>query len=540
MKKVFIPLLLAVAAVSCTDIVPTTYDKGVSLSTPSVSFIGDGESKVIKITSSSPWQLNLEDCDWVSASKTEGEATEKIILTAQKNPSNTDAREVQVTVTSGEHTQYLTLSQDRFSMWVTVDRNGETYTCDNLKASESVTLQVRSNTEWEVSAPDWITVSQKTGEGNATVTLEMDNSNVTDEFRSGTVRFFCEEAEQTFTVEQVCSYANTFVVKTTGTYSIPAAKPDGTPLEGAASADWLCMSKEGVISNISYADGRINFTLDNTGGYAVIVLLNGASEVIWSYTIWATEHLEDVKIGTDIWMDRNIGAWTNNLPADNFGGLSDYSAYGCYYQWGRKDPFPGPNQSAIDKWSSGGKPAEDKWFSTATIAYVFNYEFDAEGFRSLDEPDIETAKVEDNIRYPWRFTHKEYSMGDDVVKELWSDSRKTIYDPCPAGYKVPSITQTNNMITVLNGWTKTQPFSNSYSRVYSSDGVQFSIPSTAERRWGQLYQPGRMAGYWTSTFSKTAYAYANYDFNKKTVDGDTPKEDKHNRGYAVRCVKVQP
>ena len=85
MKKVFIPLfLLAAAAVSCTEVEPTTYDKGVSLNTTSVSFIGDGEAKVVKITSSSPWQLNLDGCDWISASKTEGEATEKIILTGDR------------------------------------------------------------------------------------------------------------------------------------------------------------------------------------------------------------------------------------------------------------------------------------------------------------------------------------------------------------------------------------------------------------------------------------------------------------------------
>ena len=537
MKKVFIPLfLLAAAAVSCTEVEPTTYDKGVSLSTASISFIGDGEAKVVKITSSSPWQLNLDGCDWISASKTEGEATEKIILTAQKNPSTTEAREVQVTVTSGEHTQFLTLSQSRFQMWVTLDRNGETYTCDNLKATETIQLQVTSNTSWTISAPDWVELSQDSGEKNATVTLTVDNSNVTEQFRSGTVRVACTEAEQTFTIEQVCSYANTYAIKSTGTYTIPAARPDGTPLDGAASADWLYMSKDGLISNISYADGRISFSLDSMGGYAVIVLLNGSGEVIWSYTVWATEELEDVQIGADIWMDRNIGAWTNNLPTDNFGGLSDYSAYGCYYQWGRKDPFPGPNQTAIEKPS---RYREDTWFSTGTINYAFNTKFDPEGFRSLDSPDITIAKVEDNIRFPWRFTHKGYDPDDPAVQELWSDSKKTIYDPCPAGYKVPSINQTNNMITVLNGWTKEQPFSNSFSRVYSSNGVEFSIPSTAYRLWGRLHSSGRMAGYWTSTFSKTAYAYSNYDFNKTTVDGDKLCEDRHNRGYAVRCVKIQ-
>ena len=78
MKKYFIPLLVAASsAVACTEIEPTSYDKGLTLSSMNISFIGDGESQVIKITTTAPWELDLGDCDWLSASKTSGEATER-------------------------------------------------------------------------------------------------------------------------------------------------------------------------------------------------------------------------------------------------------------------------------------------------------------------------------------------------------------------------------------------------------------------------------------------------------------------------------
>lgn len=522
--------------ISCTEIAPSTYDKGVTLNLQDLSFIGDGESKVVKITSNSPWRIDMEDCDWIKLSKTSGEATEKIIITASKNPSTTDSRTAKIDVISGTHAQTIDVTQERFMMWLTLDRNGETYTANNLTQEESITLQLKSNAEWVADAPEWINLSQYSGEGNADITVTIDNRDIKEDFRYSTITFRCGEVNQTFNIYQVCSYANTYIVKEPGSYQIPAARPDGTVFENAVTADWLYESKNGMVSNVSYSSGQINFNVDATGGYFVIVLKD-ASEIIWSYTIWCTEELYDIQIGADLWMDRNIGAWSNNLPTENFGGKSDESAYGCYYQWGRKDAFPGPRNSAIDKPDSN---RETEPFSTATIEYNFNTSI-APGFG----PD-ETAPttVSYNTAHPWLFSHKEYSKDDPLLRTLWSDSDKSIYDPCPAGYKVPSAQQTEDMINTLGGWTKTQPFSNSYSRVYTSGNVSFSIPSTAYRIWSNLKATGRMAGYWTSTFSEKdgsgktdpRFAYRNYDF---AMPLSGPSVDVTNRAYAIRCVKIK-
>ena len=547
MKKYFIPLLVAASsAVACTEIEPTSYDKGLTLSSMNISFIGDGESQVIKITTTAPWELDLGDCDWLSASKTSGEATEKVILTAEKNPSSMNSRTVTVSCSSGGRTQSIEVNQERFMSWVSLDRNGETYQCDNLKPEETIELNVSSNFSWTVTTPEWVKAEPAQGEGNTTVTLTVDNSNVTSDHRRGTVVFSTgeEESDQTFTLEQVCSYANTYIVKSAGTYSIPAGQPDGTPLTNAASADWLyyvnCQP-----TGISYADGRITFTLDKTGGYAVIVLKNASNEVIWSYTIWATEAVNDVKIGNDIWMDRNIGAWTDNLPVDNFGGLSDESAYGCYYQWGRKDPMPGPKNEAIAKSKTEKRETQNgNYYNlTATIDYTFNTSIDPDGFQKTENNPITVDYI---TSHPWLFFHRYYYTNTSEeapqwVQELWSDSRKTIYDPCPAGYKVPSKDQTNNMINTLESeWRNgdVEPFSNSYSRVYtSSSGTQFSVPCTSYREWGHLTYSGRSAGYWTCTYDSTCYSFCNEDFNKNGTAPDTHKL--HNRSFAVRCVKIQ-
>lgn len=530
--------IISAVWVSCTEIVPVTYDKGITLDTQSIDFVGDGDSRVVKITSNSAWSLNMGGCTWITPSKLSGEATEKIILTCEKNPSTTDSRTASIDFISGTSIQTIEITQERFMSWITVDLNGQTYYADNLKPSETIELQIKSNTSWTAEADEGIILSQNSGEGNATVTVTVDNSNITVDRRRSSVTFSCEENSQTFYVEQVCTYANTYIIKEPGSYSIPAAKPDGTAFADAASATWMYESKNGIISNVKYNSGKIDFDIASIGGYAVVVLQNSTGEVIWCYTLWCTEEVNDITVGADVYMDRNIGAWTTNLPISDFGNASDESAYGCYYQWGRKEAFPGPCNAGILKTDAN---RESDPFSTGTIAYRFNTGL-ASGF-GPDETSPTT--VSHNTANPWGFSHKQFDPNDPELRTLWADAYKTVYDPCPAGYKVPSAQQTEDMINTLAGWTKTEPFSsvNSYSRVYSSGSVQFSIPSTGYRMWSLMKSSGRMAAYWTSTFSEKdgsgksdpRYAYRNYDF-KLPLDGQSV--DVTNRAYGVRCVKI--
>ena len=67
-------------------------------------------------------------------------------------------------------------------------------------------------------------------------------------------------------------------------------------------------------------------------------------ELIWSWHIWATDYDPDAEGGTVDFngytlMNRNLGALAN----DNSTTDKILASYGLYYQWGRKDPFIGPN-----------------------------------------------------------------------------------------------------------------------------------------------------------------------------------------------------
>jgi hypothetical protein len=94
-----------------------------------------------------------------------------------------------------------------------------------------------------------------------------------------------------------------------------------------------------------------------------------------------------------------------NMMSRNLGALEDASAsagadsYGLLYQWGRKDPFPCESPS-------------DKKSGTMSLA--------------------------ESIANPTTFAVNSGTWMSSVDKSVWGDkATKTIYDPCPPGYKVP-------------------------------------------------------------------------------------------------------
>ncbi len=107
-------------------------------------------------------------------------------------------------------------------------------------------------------------------------------------------------------------------------------------------------------------------------------------------------------------MDRNLGA-TSATPGD-------VGALGLLYQWGRKDPFLGASSistNVLAKSTGIWPSAVSSSTSVGTVDYV------------TANP---TTFVMSSSPYDWH-----YSSRDNT---LWQ-SEKSIYDPCPAGWRVP-------------------------------------------------------------------------------------------------------
>ncbi len=598
MKIKFYPMaaaVLTVMGVSCTDIIPQAYDPGLSLNTAAVDFRYEGGSEVLKITSNTPWTIEMEECDWLSVSLTSGESTGKVILTAEPNMSEENTREATITVTSEDVTREIVISQDKYVRYVSMTINTgteeapvwtEMSTFDAASITEDplqkIQIRVESNAAWKLTPPannDGISFSKESGGGedvfpvSEIITMTLDNKtvNITD----GSAFYISEmklaladgTSESTLTIRQKNPYSNCYIINSPGEYTIPAYKPDGTPVT-ATDARWLFETEKGLISGTEpkLEEGIITFTVAESqnadekqrGGYGIIALMNG-TDVAWSYAIWYTKELRDIQIGSYTVMDRNLMAWTDNLPTADFGNKTVPGAYGCLYQWGSKNPLPCPSQTAIDR-QNQDKMIEhhdemftEKYFMKGNFNTGFKNPDGTEATYYDDYGNNNTEPMSDDTqtKYPWLFWNSQYS---NTEANRWSDTQKTVNDPCPAGYKVPSISQISEMAGILSNNGYSQPFtgdSNNWCKVYTMNGVTFSFmhPGYINNQHGTPFRAakstvGVAAAYYSSTGFQAEWDGGSPDnlntvCSKAIFDWNTAQDKVNTRSaLAVRCVKM--
>ena len=222
--------------------------------------------------------------------------------------------------------------------------------------------------------------------------------------------------------------ANSYIVSQSGTYKFSTVKGNSSESVGAVSSAEVLWESFGtnvttnvgdLVKNVNYADGAISFETPSTfkEGNAVIAAKDAEDNILWSWHIWLTDQPEEQvyynKAGT--MMDRNLGA-TSATPGD-------VGALGLLYQWGRKDPFLGSSsissntiaESTID-WPS----AVSSDPITGTIAYA--------------TANPTTFITYNSSNWEWYYTG---SSTTDNTRWTTSTAKKSIYDPCPSGWRVP-------------------------------------------------------------------------------------------------------
>ena len=357
--------------------------------------------------------------------------------------------------------------------------------------------------------------------------------------------------------------ANSYLVNKKQTnYLIDAMyKGDLTAL-ATSSVDIIWQSRSSLIQYLELKDNKVSFFVgedDDTGkikqGNALIGAYDGSGGLIWSWHIWVADYDPEAADGSVDFngytmMTRNLGALAqSNASTDDI-----LASYGLYYQWGRKDPFIGPSDYKASKGAS---------------AAMYNAKSNRV-YMTEEASSAETGTLEYATKHPLTFiTGVSESQNDWLWSEhsdaLWSAdnnvSDKTVYDPCPYGWRVAPAAAFDNL-TFVNapkesdydkyGWMLGQngdeslfigagrrrydnaKILNVYNPLPADVDVLRSTRADEAQPWEGLY--------WTTgTLSGSRSQAYHFWFEKKyTAQGQENKVPyARANGMSVRCVKVR-
>ena len=325
--------------------------------------------------------------------------------------------------------------------------------------------------------------------------------------------------------------ANSYIISAAGSYKFSTVKGNSSESVGAVSSAEVLWESFGtdvtpnvgdLVKNISYKNGEVTFQTADTfkEGNAVIAAKDAEGNILWSWHIWLTDQPQGQvyynNAGT--MMDRNLGA-TRATPGD-------VGALGLLYQWGRKDPFLGSSSissNTIAESTINWPEAVASSSETGTVDYAI-----------LNPTTFVTGSY--SSAYDWLFASRDYT--------LWttSDKTKSIYDPCPAGWRVPDGGHNGIWSTVLGSSSSFEyAFDDIHKGMIFSDlfGSASTIwyPASGLRKCndGILHKLGSYGDYWSASPRPNDLLYE-LGFNDKGYINPSSYYYRAG-GLSVRCLK---
>ena len=320
--------------------------------------------------------------------------------------------------------------------------------------------------------------------------------------------------------------ANCYIVSSPGLYKFKSVKGNSAISVGSVDAATILWESFGtsktpsvgdLIKSVNYKGGYIGFQTADTfkEGNAVIAAKDADGTILWSWHIWFTDQPQGQTYynNAGTMMDRNLGA-TSATPGD-------VGALGLLYQWGRKDPFLGSSSirsNTTAKSTIIWPSAVETSSSVGTVDYVTS--------------NPTTFVKSSSSPYDWHYSSRD--------NNLWttSDKSKSVYDPCPSGWRVPD--------GGSNGiWSKAGFDDITYDS--TNEGISFSISSPSTTWYpasgrrddyvGSLSYVGGYGYYWSASpniyDSDRAY-YLHFSGSGYVDPADSYRRA---RGYSVRCLQ---
>lgn len=246
-------------------------------------------------------------------------------------------------------------------------------------------------------------------------------------------------------------------------------------------------------------------------GNAVVAVKNSSNKILWSWHIWVTNYTPTPQ-GTGKFMDRNLGALGNTA--------NTVDAKGLLYQWGRKDPFPGST-------TVNGTTEPSLYTSSGTTVITKTPVAVANNLaNAIANPSTFYQGV--SLQTDW------YTNGTNRNDALWGSSAKTVYDPCPKGWRVPQhgVWGYSNFALGQNSttWNSTGMTWDGYGGWYPASGYRNDAS-------GNFTNVGQNGMYWTAT-PTGVYGY-NLNFGSISGNVSIGYPTYRSGGFSIRCVSEQ-
>ncbi len=353
--------------------------------------------------------------------------------------------------------------------------------------------------------------------------------------------------------------ANCYVVSKAGSYKFPLVKgndPEHTLSEiskvtvlwetdNTSASQTVGSIVKDVTNNSRYVYFNTPSTLKN--GNAVIAAwrkVGGKDTIVWSWHIWVCKDFDPDASAQTLrrkpkpMMDRNLGALSNSATSP----LSN----GFFYQWGRKDPFPGAIESYVA--ADGGAGTY-----MSTTAGTLKLEPAVNSTRSVTvvyvtaHPDVFITSTEgywlpSSINTLWGVESK--YQGGQITEKVY----KSLYDPCPPGWKVPRA-------HVMNG-TQHVESQEAWSGLSSTEyrweayGQGIYLPTTQGEAWypnngyitkeGKVIMVGQYCCYWSCDPYGGGLSFAMQllrDMGGRLLFNPIQYGKVNGEGHSVRCIK---
>ena len=320
--------------------------------------------------------------------------------------------------------------------------------------------------------------------------------------------------------------------------------------------------------SVAFAGGKISFTLTERptelGGNAVIGLFadESSDEALWSWHIWITDQSNEqlqaaaetyvmyadyetaYGAGSAVMMDRNLGAIYKE------DGAYARSFRAPLYQWGRKDPFPWgktvyDEQSVPYTYITARQPVQ----TTGSLGQYAGYTGNT--WYATAHPDTFIATV-GGTSYDWYWGGGAGTTSAYRNNELWGNpdgvtvgqtTTKTLFDPCPPGWKMPhpyvfsAFTRTGNTATVASGDVNvTGTFVQGWNFVYNGSNTTY-YPGVGYRfdEFG-IFAFAPSGYYWTSS-PAPSNTFGAWVFGMTGASVYQRYSDPRGFGLPVRCQK---